>query len=147
MSTVVTSDRPLPDRGQARRLVSSLAIFWGLWGVAIGIFFDATPPNPLGALFLLAAMASCWYFYYTLYSVWSPAADMSPLRMLLLPSLRGGLTATRAMLNLFRPSWVRATVNATGWPKRLVGYGLASLLLIDLALMARVVSHTSHPLR
>lgn len=140
-------DRPLPDRRQARHLVLSLAIFWGFWGVAVGIFFDATPPNPVGAVFLLAGMASCWYFYYTLYSVWSRTADMSPLRMLLLPSFRGSLTATRAMFNLFRPSWVRSALNATGWSARLVGSGLASLLLIDLGLMARLFLHTNHPLR
>ncbi len=77
-------------------------------------------------------------FLYTLYSVWSPLADMSPLEMLLLPGFRGRLVATRAMLNLFRPSWVRSTLNATGWPTRLVGCALASLLLIDVALMARL---------
>jgi len=126
----------IPNEEQARRLVTSLAVFWFAWGVGILGFWKAPP---VGAIAIIVGLVFGFRFYFTLYGVWQPESGESPLKMMFVPGFsRSRLRASRHMFDLLRPSWIRKTIRATAWPPAGVAFTLLGLLLADL-LIAVVV--------
>jgi hypothetical protein len=131
---------PLPNRGQARRLVACLAVFWGVWAV-LASSLVLTLPGAVAAISFFVAFASGAAFFLTLYSIWQPTAGASLWRLMFWPySVR-----FHAMSALLRPSWVRAVLRATEWPVLLVGACLALLLALDLAIVFGLLINHDFP--
>jgi hypothetical protein len=139
---VARADARLPDRRQARRLVVSLSLFWALWAVTVTMML-APRPSLIAIAFGFPCIGSGFVFYYTLYDVWSERTGVSALQMFVFPGFRASMVAWRAMFTLFRPSWIRATLRATGWPALPVGIGLGLLLVVDLGLLGGLFA--AHP--
>ena len=119
----------LPNRQQARQLVISLAVFWSAWAVAV-VGFDIAPA--LGPPAFLVGFVAVFRFYLTLFRVWEPESSESAWRMMFVPSFRRSrMRASLHLFDLFRPSWIRQTLRATGWPPKVVGSGLLALLVAD----------------
>ena len=127
----------LPNREQARKLVVSLAFFWAAWAIAV-ICSDRFPP--LGAAAAIVGLVAGFRFYLTLFGVWEPETGVSGWRMMFVPGVsrsrrQASRRASRHMLfDLLRPSWIRHTLRATGWPPKVIGSGLLVLLLADVLL-------------
>jgi hypothetical protein len=65
---------PEPSRQQARRLLTALGLFWGLWGIAAwGLEHD----NPFGIVAFIVAFAGGWLFFVTLYRIWGCPSSAS----------------------------------------------------------------------
>jgi hypothetical protein len=126
-------DAPLPNRRQARRLVVSLAVFWGVWAVGAVLLLTRAPAA--SGVVVVPALAAGFLFYYTLYEVWSERTGRSALRMMVFPGLRASLVAYQAMFTMLRPSWFIPAMRATGWRVALVGALLGGLLVLDLGLV------------
>jgi hypothetical protein len=126
----------LPNESQARKLVTSLAIFWGAWGIAV---LGALGVAALSAAAVVVGLVFGFRFYLTLYEVWEPESGVSPWRMMFLPGFsRGRLRASLHLRDLLRPSWIGHTLRVTGWNAKFVGLGLLALLVTDLVLAAFV---------
>jgi hypothetical protein len=120
----------LPDRSQARRLVVSLAVFWGGFGVGL---LGALYVPPLGAVVFVIAFGGVIAFYLTLYSVWESESGIPAWRMMFAPGFsRARRRSTRRVYDLLRPAWIKQTLRETGWPTRLVGAGLLALMIFAL---------------
>ena len=65
---------------QARSLVVALALFWGSWGVVVGLLSLATT---VGAVGLLVCMGFGFWFFWVYASVWSLVAQVPTWRLLL----------------------------------------------------------------
>lgn len=113
---------PLPDvsRPEARLLVVSLAVFWGLGSLLAG------PPRDVsGGITFVAAFGAGWFFYVKLYRVWGE-------RLLASPSHVDWQRRTMVVLSLFRPAFIIRVLRSTGWPPVLVGATLLCLLALSL---------------
>jgi hypothetical protein len=126
----------LPDTRQARRLVVTLAIFWGGWGLSLIGFWLA----PVAGVMLFAiTFAAGLLFYLTLYGIWERESGISAWRMMFVPGFsRNRRRAALHLADLFRPSWIKHTLRETGWPPRFVGTALLATLAVDLLIFATV---------
>jgi hypothetical protein len=123
---------PFPDREQARRLVTSLAVFWTAWGMALVGFLVAPA---VAVVPFLVGMAFGLRFYLTLFRVWGPDDNVSVWKAMSGAGRRDGPGgAPLHLLEVFRPDWVRQTLRATDWNVRFVGFGLLALLAVDVVL-------------
>lgn len=126
----------LPDAREARRLVVSLAIFWGGWGLALIGFWKAPTA---GVIVFAVTFAAGIFFYLTLYGVWERESGIPAWRMMLVPGVsRDRRRAAMHLADLFRPSWIKHTLRETGWPPRVVGTALLATLALDLLIFATV---------
>jgi hypothetical protein len=132
----------VPNCVQARRLVTSLALFWASWGVAVSALGIGVPAA--FGVAIVVALSFGFRFYFVLYGIWEPETGESAWRMMLVPKLsRDHIRGSRHLFDLFRPKWIRQTLRATEWDPRIPGFGLLALLIADLVLAVTVLPHLS----
>jgi hypothetical protein len=118
----------------ARRLVLSVAVFWGLWGVGAVLFLL----HPLG--FFLASvpiLVAGFYVFITALEACRTDTGEPSWRLLFVPSVayRHYPVVHDALSDIFRPRGIGKILRATGWKPAVVGGLLALLLAVDLALL------------
>jgi len=109
----------VPTRPEARRLVTSVVMFWLIGGA--GAFLDAgdATSRAIGFVFVVVALVAGWIFYWTLFTVGGRSAGRSAASYLL-PRGRGfGDTwdgGVAILLKVVSPGWWALVVRATRWP-------------------------------
>ena len=130
----------LPNRKQARTIVTCVAIFWTCWGVGVaGIKTFGPAVIPV----MLIGILFCIRGYIALYEVWEPESGESAWRMMFFPSFRKerARIGMRVGTDLFRPRWIRHTIRETGWNPKVVGFGLLGIFLADVLVAIFVFPH------
>lgn len=118
----------------ARRLVLSVAVFWGLWGVGAVLFLL----DPLGFfLAVIPVLAAGFYVFITALEACRTETGEPALRLLFVPSVafRHYPVVHDALSDIFRPRGMGEILRATGWKPVVVGGLLALLLAVDLTLL------------
>lgn len=117
---------PVPSRGEARRMVVAVGLFWigcaGMVGVGMRV-----PGHPAFVLLPFSVgFAALAVFYATLLELFRRDFGLSPWRMY--APLVGTAPTMAALWSLMRPRFLRGVISATGWPPAAVVAGLAAAL-------------------
>jgi hypothetical protein len=118
----------------ARRMVLSVAVFWGLWGVGAVLFLLA----PLGFfLAVIPILAAGFYVFVTALEACRAETGEPGWRLLFVPSVgfRHYPVVYDALSDVFRPRGMGEILRATGWNAVVVGGLLALLLAVDFAIL------------
>jgi hypothetical protein len=131
-------DETLP-RSWARRLVLSIAMFWGF--LCIGVIFLLWYPPLAFFLTLIPAGAAGFYVFRTALEPCRTETGESAWRLLFVPSVtyRHYPAVQDALSDTFRPRVMVKVLRSTGWNPAVAGGLLVLLLATYLALLALVL--------
>jgi hypothetical protein len=121
---VSRAELPEVSQSDARRLVVSLGLFWACFAVAAPTLEDG-----IGVVGFAVGLAAGWFFYLTLFRIWGAQFFLWPGRGYSERYRR----STAATASLLRPTFVKKTFRATGWPPLAVGCVLVTLLVAAMA--------------